>query len=570
MKKLLLLLLVTLVTFGVNAQYTFEEINISPTFGDSNPSRFVEFNGELYFSSTGTTSDEELWKTDGTFAGTVLVKNINPTGKSQPRRLTVYNNELYFSADTPNEGRELWKTDGTTAGTVMVKDILTGVGDGLTARYDPFKIFNNKLIFSGTLINPNGGSFLFESDGTEAGTNPMQTAASFSEGNGSHGRMVILGNYVYFIGYSSNEGSELWKTDGNIMTLVKDINPGTAHSIPQQLTVFNNKIYFSADGGTFGRELWKTDGTGAGTVLVKDIYPGVFSSFTITPKFQVFKNKLFFATYTLAAGREIWVSDGTEAGTQLFFDTSPTLDVNGAAQSGIFHSSDNAKVFYPLGDKMYFTATTSYSASNHPNNIEPWVTDGTVAGTMQLADINPNGNAAFEGSFYHEYNNKVFFNTYEPDTTNRLLWMYDPSTGNTPVKIAPPNTTFTDVTQSVYINAINFKNSLFINGAYEINNVSHGIELWRITDNTLSITEIDISTNITMFPNPAINQIAIALKNNESIKKIEIYTLLGKRVLAKNSSQSETTVNVSSLSAGLYIVKIAGENHTYSQKLIIK
>ncbi len=68
-----------------------------------------------------------MWKTDGTSAGTVLVKDINPgSGHATPRYLTNVNGTFYFNADNITNGRELWKSDGTSAGTLLVKDILPG------------------------------------------------------------------------------------------------------------------------------------------------------------------------------------------------------------------------------------------------------------------------------------------------------------------------------------------------------------------------------------------------------------------------------------------------------------
>jgi len=52
-----------------------------------------------------------------------LVKDINPGGDSYPQYLTNVNGTLFFTADDGIHGWELWKSDGTTAGTLMVKDI---------------------------------------------------------------------------------------------------------------------------------------------------------------------------------------------------------------------------------------------------------------------------------------------------------------------------------------------------------------------------------------------------------------------------------------------------------------
>jgi ELWxxDGT repeat protein len=65
---------------------------------------------------------QELWTSDGTAAGTMMVKDINPgAGGSSRGTLTNFNGTLYFSANDGTHGFELWKSDGTAAGTTMVK-----------------------------------------------------------------------------------------------------------------------------------------------------------------------------------------------------------------------------------------------------------------------------------------------------------------------------------------------------------------------------------------------------------------------------------------------------------------
>ena len=105
-----------------------------PVRGDSNPSNFVAVNNILFFTAKSSTNGIELWRTDGTEAGTFMVRDINPVatangpGDSNPSNLTVIGNIVYFSATDGTNGVELWRSDGTNVGT-MVQNINSITGD---------------------------------------------------------------------------------------------------------------------------------------------------------------------------------------------------------------------------------------------------------------------------------------------------------------------------------------------------------------------------------------------------------------------------------------------------------
>jgi ELWxxDGT repeat protein len=87
---------------------------------------FLELDGILYFNAR-TELGFELWRSDGTEAGTFLVKDIrNGEQSSDPRDFTVIGDLIYFTADDGVHGRELWKSDGTASGTLLAGDIAAG------------------------------------------------------------------------------------------------------------------------------------------------------------------------------------------------------------------------------------------------------------------------------------------------------------------------------------------------------------------------------------------------------------------------------------------------------------
>ncbi len=113
----------------------------------------INVNGKLFFDGYAGTLDTELWQSDGTAAGTKLLKNIATDFRSSlPKSFFNFNGTLYFTAET-NTGRELWRSDGTEAGTVQVMDIAPGIASAFTRYRDPeFVNVNGRCTFQPLIL----------------------------------------------------------------------------------------------------------------------------------------------------------------------------------------------------------------------------------------------------------------------------------------------------------------------------------------------------------------------------------------------------------------------------------
>src|SRR5262249_42304695 len=139
--------------------------------------------------------------------------------------------------------------------------------------------------------------------------------------------------------------------------------------------VVDGTLYFRADDGVHGEELWRSDGTAAGTTLVKDIDPGSDSSF---PNNLIdFEGKLMFAAIdgTVAivqnGNGELYVSDGTAAGTVLARDRSNI-------QNPRFQS--NPRSLIDVNGTLIFR----FQGGAIGPQTSIWKSDGTIAGTVPL------------------------------------------------------------------------------------------------------------------------------------------------------------------------------------------
>ncbi len=304
------------------------EINyVFANMGFTLVNRVTKVNETWFFvANIDSQNKEELWKSDGTEAGTVLVKKFRPNSYdyAYTKNLIAAPNgtDLFFSAND-GTGMALWKSDGTTDGTTIIKHFSN------TPQHEigNFINFNNETYF--WAYNAAGYDCLWKTDGTEAGTVLVKEKI---ETNLAQGHVIVYNDKLYFHGQRQlspfNYGWELWVSDGTDVGtyLFFDINPDIPDNVilggnPSGLILVNGLLLFKANTVLNGTELWVTNGTENGTFMLNDVYPdtnsGVISYSSATHEL----NKLFFTGFD-GDQRMLWETDGTVSGTIPLYDIS--------------------------------------------------------------------------------------------------------------------------------------------------------------------------------------------------------------------------------------------------------
>lgn len=387
------------------------------------PRFFSVVGRKLLFVLDDGVHGSELWMSDGTPAGTRMVKDINPLGNAfgdafhgLSNRPVVVDRTLYFAADDGTHGEELWRSDGTESGTRMVKDIARGPG---SSSPGPFLVDGQRLLFAAD--DGVHGRELWKSDGTNDDTRLVK---DIFRGPGSSSPDSLLrmdDRQGFFVADDGVHGRELWKTDGTKedTRLVEDIRPGAAGSSIAALTVARRTLFFTADDGAHGNELWASKGRADDTRLVEDIRPGLEGS---RPRelTALDEDILLFADDG-THGLEPWRSDGTPGGTRLLADT-------GEPPPGFEPSQ-----LVVAGEKAFFYASAPDTGQ------ELWVTRGTPASTRLVKDIRPGPANAIAGDPFPAFpvGGGVFFRAFDGIHGDEPWWSDGTAAGTKTADIAP-------------------------------------------------------------------------------------------------------------------------------------
>lgn len=556
--------------------------DIYPGALSGNPIIFTNCNNRVLFSAYGGATGQELWVSDGTAINTRQLKDINKTTTASSYAGGYYNamvptaNGAVFIASQKDYGTELYQSDGTTAGTNLIKDILPGE-NGSWPR--SLMVKNGYTYFAAVGPDENnlGNSGIYRTNGTAAGTIRIATGAPNND-------LAVTDNgLVFWVAYNQQTyTSELWRSNGTAVGTIMLASGLNSDIYPVAL---GNTIFFSNGNSETGYELWKSNGTVAGTLMVKDINPGVNSSspYSLFP----YNGAIFFGAYD-GVTTALWRSNGTAGGTVKLQDVMPVNSYNSSEKNNYYCISNNV---------LYFVA------SNALYGTELWRTTGTPASTKVVKDIFP---GAFSSNPYYlrDVNGVLYFQAMD-DTYNYGIWSADGTpTGTSLISqigfinyptVAAGKYYFT-LNDALYVcggtaattvavddaglvglrgfqNLIGSGNKLFFNTySYQ-----YGAELYEGDLSTGKFTAISNDAVITqalkfdakIFPNPAKNKAQLSISGDAKNITVSVTDMNGKNIWrqAYNNTQ-QVNLPVEKFAAGTYFVTVSNAKETKVLKLL--
>ena len=236
-----------------------KDINPGPT--NSQPWYMTESNGRVIFSLHETKTGSELWSTNGSAAGTSIVKDINTTA-TQGSSANVYyngaalNDDIALHAYDKQHGDELYVSNGTQAGTMLINDISPGEN---TSYPKNFSSKNNYAYFIAFPTADGNTATIYRTNGQ---SNGLKKIFSYNEGpyifTDGYYRVADNGLVFTMVFNWNTYNYELWRSDGTAAgSYVVASNLYYNHS----MVTSGNIAFFVAGDLAAGYELWKSDGT---------------------------------------------------------------------------------------------------------------------------------------------------------------------------------------------------------------------------------------------------------------------------------------------------------------------
>ena len=489
----------------------------------------VALNDIAYFLADDGVHGGELWRSDGTDAGTYMVKDIRPGAMgSTPIRLTVLNNKILFFANDGTNGDELWASDGTEAGTILVKDINPGSGNAIRRNYAlqvrDFIVYDSAFFFAAD--SGNAFSQLWRSDGTEAGTVLVKNVCSDCNANNfATGEFTILNDTLFLI----STIKDMWRSDGTSDGTTQVQGPFATNwpNFPEYLTAANGRLYMSGGDDVFTPDLWISDGTEAGTTEVIN-----FMDSGTPHQFTALNDKVYFISH-----ENLYSTDGTEAGTQI---ASPLVVEIPTLKRSVLLTWKNA---------LYYLAKSSNE------KVYLYRTDGTNSGIqVSLQQSSP---PFFQAPLYYvKTDNYLYFNAERAGTAlERGIARID-SLGNITFYAVSGDT------KILFIAGNNLFFQAFVSGI--------GGELWKLPLTTSATHHPERELAVHIYPTLAPDgQFYFDYTGNQSEQfDITVFDATG-RTVHHNSQSLDRPLRLTNLTAGTYLARIVASDGRYNVQQIV-
>jgi len=335
-------------------------------------------------------------------------------------------------------------------------------------------------------------------------TPKMKIGFDDGSGPGSADDGILQGSEVSMIFGACSEET------GQVANIGSSSNPGIS-----KMVEMGDNLYFTADDGIHGNELWKTDGTVGGTSMVVDLSPPMCSTCqnmdSDIVELVAGDSKLFFSSTVQSAGvpdfvRELFVSDGTASGTQLVMDifdcplSSGEITFNYEGVNSLLVLPGSS--FGTAGqDRVVFSAFHCSLTNYVCFGEEPWISDGTLAGTREMANIRigdtPMNTQDGQGvliddvgsqprSFFQS-GDKVYF-TADDNNSGRELWKIDTSRASSGATLVKDINSGSD--DSIDLETVTEFVKMNENIFFTADNGNNGIELWKTNGFGLGTTMV--------------------------------------------------------------------------------
>ena len=518
----------------------------------------ISLNDKFYFDNENATQGVELWQAGAGFQNAGVLRNIDPVrpgaiSNNADTQLATAGGEVFFGGATDSSPSTIWsynvENDAVTEydfpEALRVQGQPVAQGDAvywvLAEQDGQSQLWRTQpgtdkavLVFpvasmaftvvSRVIVNHLGRLVFIAREGGDYRLYALGADGQVSQAMDFGANQILsfafrpltpVGDYLYF--YISGVETELWRTDGTMAGTTKIVDLVGKNIFSSAFAGLGGLVYFNVE-----NEIWATDGTAANTGPQITLDPG-----TIINHIETAGNGLLIRDGNSTYRRYYWVSDGTQEGTQ-------RLVPEGLSEALY---SDFTSYFARMGNDLYF------NAFDPAHGTELWKTDGTLAGTALVKDINPGAGSAYPKYFFVA-NDTLYFNAYT-DTHGEEVWATDGSEANT--KLVAEVVEGPDGGMP--------KSFLAVSGLVLFNGqtTASGNQLWRITpDNVTGLAPDAAYTMAPLYPNPATHTLYLRPTNGRSWGHVSIVNAMGRSFAARANANG--AVDVSGLAPGVYVV----------------